>query len=164
MAREAERFAAVLRSVEERIELRRKMRLIEGAFVKENFPVQIREAQIIEARGEQVADARRISCRQRRERLKHSLMRRMREAIAGKPANGKRTCFGRKSSLAERREDKFLGMIACMWSGSGHIGHGKIYSGRAGNSTANSVGRRPAFKPKTRTARTPLCGPGVPAA
>ena len=73
---------------------------VEGAGFEENFPVEIGEAEIIEASGQKFADALRIGCWQSGERLKNGLVRRVREAVAGKAANGERATFRREGILA----------------------------------------------------------------
>ena len=93
----------------------------EGAGFEENFPVEIGEAEIIQARGKKFADALRVGSRQSGERLKNGLVRRVREAIAGEAANGKRATFRRKAILAERGEQILFHSFARVWSRCGHL-------------------------------------------
>ena len=112
---------------------------VEGAGFEENFPVEIGEAEVVEARGKKFADALRVGGRQSGERLKNGLVRRVRESIAGEAANGERATFRREAILTQRGEQELFHSLAGIWSRCGHLRHRRSYRGRDGNSNAESA-------------------------
>jgi len=77
-----------------------EVRGVKGARREERLPGEIGESEIIETRGKKFANALRVGCRQCGKRLKNGLVRRVRETVARKTANGERAIVRREAILA----------------------------------------------------------------